>query len=282
MWWNRPLTALLSGTNRKSRCQCAHGQSFWRRQARAPLTWILSSLLMRDVLQNAFGFDTGAIEVDWSKTSLKLGFLNLSDPSGSDEFTFDFPDLPDLTLKSGWVNWIFLSHRKGIKDLASNLLAGYNDYAVEHPEADYSHLDEYLMAITNSGGTTDFRRRHQADHPIRFNGHRFPSSSRSWCRTLCPDSRSAASNGWTDPDRFSEYLALYPQTPEAQQIIAEGAADVLQISGEITISPEQIQALISGIMSGYQEYAIANQLPDPSKMASIFPLIYRHPRPSSR
>ena len=74
------------------------------------------------------------------------GSLNLSDLVNPDEFTFDLPDLPDLTLEDLMGELDLSISPEGIKELAGNLLAGYNDYAVEHPEADYSRLDEYFMA----------------------------------------------------------------------------------------------------------------------------------------
>ncbi|MGI5905955.1 MAG: ATP-binding cassette domain-containing protein [Candidatus Pararuminococcus gallinarum] len=257
------------------------GNSFGEDNGQSPFD--LDSLFTIDegALQNAFGFDTGAIEIDWSNF-LKLDddSLKLSDLVDPDEFTFDFPDLPDLTLEDLMGELDLSISPEGIKDLASNLLAGYNDYAVEHPEADYSHLDEYLMAYLQTPEAQQILEEGisqiiQSDLTVTVS----PEQLQELVQNIMSGFQEyAASNGWTDPDRFSEYLALYLQTPEAQQIIAEGAADVLQISGEITISPEQIQALISGIMSGYQEYAIANQLPDPSKMGEHFSAYLQTPQ----
>ena len=80
----------------------------------------------------------------------------------------------------------------------------------------------------------------------------------------------AAANGMTDPDRFGEYLTQYLESPEVQQKLAEAAAGMVQTGGEIEISQEQMQALVDKLTAGYQEYAAANQLPDPSKMGEHF------------
>lgn len=257
------------------------GNSFGEDNGQSPFDLDSLFTIDEDALQNAFGFDAGAIEIDWSSLlNMDGGSLNLSDLVNPDEFTFDLPDLPDLTLEDLMGELDLSISPEGIKELAGNLLAGYNDYAVEHPEADYSRLDEYLMAYLQTPEAQQIleegiKQIIQSDLTVTVS----PEQLQELVQNIMSGFQEyAASNGWTDPDRFSEYLALYLQTPEAQQIIAEGAADVLQISGEITISPEQIQALISGIMSGYQEYAIANQLPDPSKMGEHFSAYLQTPQ----
>lgn len=80
----------------------------------------------------------------------------------------------------------------------------------------------------------------------------------------------AAANGWTDPAQMNEYLTAYLQTSEAQQIIAQRADDILQIDGDVTLLPDQMQSLMERLMAGYQEYAAANALPDPSRIGEYF------------
>ena len=92
----------------------------------------------------------------------------------------------------------------------------------------------------------------------------------------------AADNGLTDPDRFDEYLAMYLETDAARQIIADGASGVVQISGEPDLSSEQLQACASALLNGYQQYAVENGLPDPSKMGEHFSAYLATPEGSSR
>ena len=88
----------------------------------------------------------------------------------------------------------------------------------------------------------------------------------------------AAANGFTDPEQFDVYLAMYLQTAEAQQKIAEAAGNIVQVSGDITIRPEQLEELVSGLIDRYQEYAAANALPDPSKMGEHFAAYLQTPQ----
>lgn len=69
---------------------------------------------------------------------------------------------------------------------------------------------------------------------------------------------------------MNEYLTAYLQTSEAQQIIAQRADDILQIDGDVTLLPDQMQSLMERLMAGYQEYAAANALPDPSRIGEYF------------
>ena len=97
------------------------------------------------------------------------------------------------------------------------------------------------------------------------------SSSASLYRRLWQGFQEyAAANGMTDPEEINTYLAAYLQTPEAQQKLAEGVTLLLQIAGEIEVTPEQLDALANDMVLGYQEYAAANSLPDPSKMGEQF------------
>lgn len=80
----------------------------------------------------------------------------------------------------------------------------------------------------------------------------------------------AAENGYTDPDRFNEYLAEYLQTPQAQAIIGAWAQEALGDLSEITVTDEQMNKLVSDIISGYSAYASANGLPDPTKIGEHF------------
>lgn len=74
----------------------------------------------------------------------------------------------------------------------------------------------------------------------------------------------------TDPDKFGESLHAYLQTPEVEAMMAERAPDILKISEEVTISQEELDALAADMVKGYQEYAAAKALPDPSKMSEHF------------
>ena len=80
----------------------------------------------------------------------------------------------------------------------------------------------------------------------------------------------AQANGYTDPEKFNEYLLEYLQTPQAQDILAQWADQNLQFDGEIVVTPEQIQKLAGDLAAGYQAYAVANGLAVRLKMGEYF------------
>ena len=80
----------------------------------------------------------------------------------------------------------------------------------------------------------------------------------------------AAENGMTDPNEFNTYFAAYMQTPEAQKKLEDSGALILQIIGEMEVTPEQLDAIANDMLLGYRQYAEANSLPDPSKMGEQF------------
>lgn len=47
-----------------------------------------------------------------------------------------------------------------MQELASSLMEGYQGYASEHPEADYSHLQEDFVSYLNSTEAQEILQRH--------------------------------------------------------------------------------------------------------------------------
>ena len=80
----------------------------------------------------------------------------------------------------------------------------------------------------------------------------------------------AAEHGYTDPDRFAEYLMEYLQTADAETVMDQWAQENLGGLGDITISREQMEQLAGDMLAGYRGYAEANGLPDISKMGDYF------------
>ena len=50
----------------------------------------------------------------------------------------------------------------------------------------------------------------------------------------------------------------------------DGAVSIVTINGGVEIAPEELETMVNEIVQGYQAYAAANALPDPSKMGEHF------------
>ena len=159
-----------------------------------------------------------------------------------------------------------------LSQMASGLLTGYQEYAAAHPEADYSGL---LQSFSNYLNTEEAKNIFsetileiiQSGGGISVSADQLRELIRS---VMSGYQQYALEHGYTDPSRFDEYLAEYLQTPQAAQVLEQWASENLQIDTDITITPEQLQKLAGQIAAGYQQYAVSNGLPDPSRMGEHF------------
>ncbi len=235
----------------------------------------MSSLFTIDeqALEQAFQFDESALDLDLSGAlDLEGGSVDLSGLMDPSQMTIELPDLSAFDLGEALSGLELSVSSEGMGQLIQSLTEGYSGYAAQHPEADYSRLGESFMAYLQTP---------EASQALEEGIGQIVGSSLEvtvdpeQLQVLIQELMSgflayAQDNGLTDPDQFDAYLAQYLQTPEAQQIIAAGAADIIQVSGEIDISQEQMQALVGALLEGYGDYAAANQLPDPSQMGEHF------------
>lgn len=72
----------------------------------------------------------------------------------------------------------------------------------------------------------------------------------------------AAEKGYTDPDKFGEYLAEYLQTEEAKEIMNAWQQEIFGDT-VINITSDQLKKLTKELASSYPAYATANGKADP-------------------
>ena len=235
----------------------------------------MASLFSMDegALAKVFQFDSGALNVDLADAfQFDSSAVDLSDMMDFGNMEFEMPGLSEINPVDMFKNLNISVSTENIGQLASSLMSGYKEYATEHPQADYSRLGEYVMDYLQ---TPEAKQRISAGirNIIAENGNLTVSTeqlSHVIQEVMAGFQEYAAANGMTDPEQFNTYFAEYLQTPEAQQKVAEGAALIVQMAGEIEVTQEQMEALANDIVLGYQQYAAANQLPDPSKMGEQF------------
>lgn len=229
-------------------------------------------------LENAFGFDTSAL-------GNLSGSLDLSSAFDLDGSTFDmsgmvnlgnihltFPDMPEISMSDLMSSIKITASSEDVNTLVSDLLNGYNDYAKEHPEADYSNLTQDFLSYLMTPDAQQILCNSMKEI-LETAGN--ITVSKEQLQQLVTEVMAgyqsyAAENGYTDPEKFNEYLLEYLQTAGAQAILSSWAEEAFHISENITITQEQLKTLTSNLVSGYQAYASANGLPDPSKMGEYF------------
>ncbi len=153
--------------------------------------------------------------------------------------------------------------------LVQDLLVGFQEYAAEHGFTDPARLEEYLTAYLQTPEAQEIVSQHISDL-FEINGDLtvFPDQMQSLMEQLMAGYQEyAAANGLPDPNRINEYFAAYLQTPEAQQQIAAGMANLLdlealqqQISQALTDSMQAAMASYTGSMTQAIESQISSAM----------------------
>ena len=228
-----------------------------------------------DLLESAFSVNTDALNLDmgsyFSFDGASMDFSGLDfaglDLSGLDLSGFDLSNL-DWNALIGALK--FNATDEQVKALVDALLAGYNDYAAQNPAADFSRLGEYFLAYLES----DAAKADLAAGLKTLLEQSGLSVTTEQIETLVTNVMAGyqafvEENG-LDPNQFEQNLALYLDTPEAQQRIAEGAAGIMASIEQVNITQEQLEALACTVLEGYSAFAEANGYTDPAKIGEYF------------
>ena len=230
-------------------------------------------------LQNAFSFDssglTDGLDGAFDLSSLGAsagGSLDLSGMIDLSGIQLDLPQAPSLSMGDIMGSIEITASQDDISRMVSGLLAGYQEYAAQNPQADYSRLGEYFLQYLQTPEaqqilSDNIREIIQSGADLTVSTEELQQLVRD---VMAGYQEYAAANGYTDPDRFDEYLIEYLQTPEAQAVLSQWASNAFGDVGDVTITQDQLEKLASELAAGYQGYAAANGLPDPSRMGEYF------------
>ena len=187
-----------------------------------------------DALQKAFGFDNSVLSGGFSGDMLSADFLNLEnafrmggdslDLSGMinlDQISLDVSGMPQMNLGDMIGSLDLTVKPGGMQKLSENVMEGYQEYVKFHPEADYSNLARDFM---------DYLMTDEAQKILKDNLQEIIESTGGFKitidqmqelvqRVMEGYQKYAAEKGYTDPDKFGEYLAEYLQTEEAKEIM---------------------------------------------------------------
>ena len=150
-------------------------------------------------------------------------------------------------------------------------MEGYQEYVKFHPEADYSNLAKDFM---------DYLMTDEAQKILKDNLQEIIESTGGFKitidqmqelvqRVMEGYQKYAAEKGYTDPDKFGEYLAEYLQTEEAKEIMNAWQQEIFGDT-VINITSDQLTKLARELAGGYSAYAAANGKADPTKMGEHF------------
>ena len=230
-------------------------------------------------LQKAFGFDTDALSelsgaVDFTSVFSDVGdSVDLSGMADLSGISIELPDLPAMSLGDLMKDLDLNISSEGFSKMASGLIEGYQLYAAEHPEADYSGLADafrdYLGTEAALGILKDnITEIMQSEEGITVTMQQLEDML---SEVMAGFGQYVQDKDLTDPDKFGEYLQEYLGTDEAAAILDKWADEIFNdATGNIEITSAQICKLAEELSDGYQQYAQQNGMPDPSRMGDHF------------
>ena len=232
-----------------------------------------------DAIQEAFGFDESALTEGMSDAfdfsgamSADGSTLDLSGLMNMDDISRTLPEMPELNMQDIMSGIRLEVSAEELAQIASDLLQGYQGYAAQNPAADYSGLGEDFLGYLQTDEAKQILSRNiteiiQSSGTVTVSNEQLQQLVRE---VMAGYQQYAASNGYTDINRFDEYLIEYLQTAQAQEILGRWASENIKIEGNVSITAEQLEKLSAEMVAGYQQYAAANGLPDPTKIDDYF------------
>ena len=233
-----------------------------------------------DALQKAFGFDDSGLSGDLlSADSLNLenafqmggDSMDLSGMINLDQISLDVFGMPQMNLGDMIESLELTVKPGGMQKLSESIMEGYQEYVKSHPEADYSNL---------AGDFMDYLMTDEAQKILKDNLQEIIESTGGFKitidqmqdlvqRVMKGYQKYAAEKGYTDPDKFGEYLAEYLQTEEAKEIMNTWQQEIFGDT-VLNITSDQLKKLTKELASSYPAYAVANGKADPTKMGDYF------------
>ena len=234
-------------------------------------------------LQEAFGFDESAFtnvsdSLDFSSVFGSAGdSVDLSQMIDLSGISVDLPDMGSMDLGDIMENVDISMSSEDFSKIAGELLAGYQEYAKEHPEADYSGLMESFQEYLRTDAAQAIIKATMLEI-IQSEGGVSVTSGQIYELTASlkagfiqyAESAEMPEGGWT-AEGFYTKLEEYLQTDTALGTINTWMNGIFTSKLQsMEIDDGYITRLAAALAAGYQQYAQAGGGPDPSKMGEHF------------
>ena len=230
-----------------------------------------------DALKNAFTFDESTLagglgNLDFSD-AFQTGAASL-DLSGAIDLSaveIDLSSLPPFDLGELMLGIQLNVSAEGMAQTAQKLMEGYQAYAAENPQADYSGLGEAFLNYLTTDDAKAILSKHIGEI-IKNSGsvHVSVENMQAMQQELMSGYLEYVAGKEDVENQADKYMMEYLQTEGALQIMAKWSDQIFEIEGDISIPFEQLEMLAADLAAGYQGYAEANGLPDPLKMDDHF------------
>ena len=230
-----------------------------------------------DALKNAFTFDESALAGGLGNPDFSDAFqtgaasLDLSGAIDLSAVEIDLSSLPPFDLGELMLGIQLNVSAEGMAQTAQKLMEGYQAYAAENPQADYSGLGEAFLNYLTTDDAKAILSKHIGEI-IKNSGsvHVSVENMQAMQQELMSGYLEYVAGKEDVENQADKYMMEYLQTEGALQIMAKWSDQIFEIEGDISIPFEQLEMLAADLAAGYQGDAEANGLPDPLKMDDHF------------
>ncbi len=234
-----------------------------------------------DALEDLFSFDSDALDdslsdafdlSDLGDLDLDTGSLDLSGMLDLSDLSLDTSELGELDLSSVMGGMTLNVTPEQLATLSATLAAGYQAYIAANPEADYTSLASDLSSYLQSSDAREILEAHVEELLSDIASPEVDSSDlQSLFISLLSGYQSYAEDQeYTDASDYTADLIEYLSTSDAQAVLSQWCEDNLSVSVDVDISDSWLSEVAADLAAGYQSYAVASGLADPSKLAESY------------
>ncbi|MCD7813144.1 MAG: ABC transporter ATP-binding protein/permease [Lachnospiraceae bacterium] len=241
----------------------------------------LTSLVTIDeeAIAEAFDFDSSAMEEAFAGAfdvtdafDIDLGALNLSDLVDFSSISINLPDMPSMDLAELLGDIQIDISAVDLEALADGLLTGFEEYAAEESDMDYANMGKYFLEYLLTDEAQQILKERMlellsAGSYVTVDTEQIYSLGEQLIPEYLDYVSQKEGSGLTDYlQSLQEYLNEETTQAELQAWVDEN----LQIDDEMTASSEQVEALLTELITGYETYAEEMGYPDAGSLGALF------------
>lgn len=232
-----------------------------------------------EAIEEAFDFDTSAMEEAFAGAfdvteafDIDLGALNLSDLVDFSSISITLPDMPSMDLAELLGNIQIDISAVDLEALADGLLTGFEEYAAEESDMDYANMGKYFLEYLLTDGAQQTLKERMlellsAGNCVTVDTEQIYSLGEQLIPGYLEYVSQKEESGLTD---YLLSLQEYLNEETTQAQLQTWVNENLRIDDDMTASSEQVEALLTELIAGYEAYAEEMGYPDAGSLGELF------------
>ncbi|MBQ3265261.1 MAG: ABC transporter ATP-binding protein/permease [Ruminococcus sp.] len=229
-----------------------------------------------DAISDLFSFDSSDLDLSSMDLSgldfsdMDLSDVDLSSAVSAEDLSDLMPELSDEDIGDLLSGIEFNMTSETLSSLFTELLTGYQTYTADDKRADISSLPSALTKYLSTEEARELLRSDLEDYLSEHSEDIIGSDD-------VKDVAEGYINGyaiWLEKNGYEKddyaHIGDYVSSEDAQTIIQDGVEAMRAKLGKLTPTDDEIDAIFSHIVSGYESYADENELPSASYLLSSF------------